>query len=214
TMKTSASPIFVSRRGQSPATPTPNDSVTIEILTSRPKSPEERIYLRWSTDTFVTSHMTEAVGSDVTYSAQIPPQPADTAVQYCITTSTVDLSQLSASGTIDLLTLATSPVFKFVSENPGTPPPPPPPTPTPSCDLKVTVTDFKTTTAAGQTDTYSIAMSNNGPSSVSDASVQDIFPAVFTGVTFTATQSGGASGFTASGTGTIDDTVTMPSGSI
>ena len=214
TMKTSAPPIAVSRSGQSPATPTPDDSVTIQIVTSQPKSPEERIYVRWSTDSFVISHMTEAVGSGMSYSAQIPPQPAGTPVQYCITTSTVDLSQLSASGAIDLLTLATSPVFKFVSENPGTPPPPPPPTPTPSCDLKVTVTDFKTTTAAGQTDTYSIAMSNNGPSSVSDASVQDIFPAVFTGVTFTATQSGGASGFTASGTGTIDDTVTMPSGSI
>ena len=63
-MKTSASPISVSRSGQSPATPTPTDWVTIEILTSQQKSPEERIYVRWSTDTFVTSHMTEAVGSN------------------------------------------------------------------------------------------------------------------------------------------------------
>jgi len=129
TIKTSASPISVSRSGQSPATPTPHDWVTIEILTSQPKSPEERIYLRWSTDTFVTSHMIEAVGSNRTYSAQIPPQPAGTAVQYCIVTSTADLSQISASGAIDPLTLATTPVWKFVSENAGTPPPPPPPTP-------------------------------------------------------------------------------------
>jgi uncharacterized repeat protein (TIGR01451 family) len=213
-MKTSASPIAVSRSGQNPATPGPDDSVTIQIVTSAPKSPQERIYLRWSSDTFVTSHMIEAVGSGgVTYSAQIPAQPAGTAVQYCITTSTVDLSQLSASGAIDLLTLATSPVFKFVSVNPGTLPPPPPPTPPPSCDLKVTVNDFKTTIAAGQMDTYTIVVSNNGPGSVSGAFVQDTFPGPFTGMTFTATQSGGASGFTASGSGNIKDSVTLPAAS-
>jgi uncharacterized repeat protein (TIGR01451 family) len=72
------------------------------------------------------------------------------------------------------------------------------------------VTDNKTTVAAGQTNTYTIVVSNNGPSSVSGASVQDTFPAVFTGVTFTATQSGGASGFSASGTGNINDSVTLP----
>jgi len=33
-------------------------------------------------------------------------------------------------------------------------------------------------------------------------------------VGFTATQTGGASGFTASGSGNINDTVTMPSGSV
>src|SRR5207247_6015761 len=39
------------------------------------------------------------------------------------------------------------------------------------------------------------------------------FPNIFTGVTFTATQTGGALGFTASGTGNINDTVTLPIGS-
>jgi uncharacterized repeat protein (TIGR01451 family) len=104
------------------------------------------------------------------------------------------------------------PLVSGVSSTPTpTPTPPPPtPTPTPSCDLKVTVSDNKTTVAAGQTNTYTIVVSNNGPSSVSGASVQDTFPAVFTGVTFTATQSGGASGFSASGTGNINDSVTLP----
>ena len=217
-MKTSAPPISVSRTGQSPATPTPADSVTIEILTSQPKSPEERIYVRWSTDTFVRSHMTEAVGRNVTYSAQIPPQPADTPVQYCITTSTVDLSQESASAAIDPLTLATTPVYKFVSENAGTPPPPPPPTPPPgptpvSADLKISVSDSKTAIVAGAQDTYTIVVTNLGPGMVSGASVADSFPAIFGNVSYTATQVGGASGFTASGTGNISDTVILPSGS-
>src|SRR5947207_7749166 len=40
-----------------------------------------------------------------------------------------------------------------------------------------------------------------------------LVPDTFTGVTFTATQIGGASGFTPSGSGNINDTVTMPAGS-
>jgi uncharacterized repeat protein (TIGR01451 family) len=84
---------------------------------------------------------------------------------------------------------------------------------TASTDLKVTVTDGKTAIAAGQKDTYTIKVTNLGPSSVAGATVTDNFPGTFTGVTFTATQSGGASGFTASGTGNINDTVTMASGS-
>ena len=43
--------------------------------------------------------------------------------------------------------------------------------------------------------------------------ITDSFPSRFTGVTYTATQIGGASGFTASGSGNINNTVTMPSGS-
>jgi uncharacterized repeat protein (TIGR01451 family) len=224
TMKTSAAPIAVSRRRQIPTTPTPNDSVTIEILTSQPKSLQERIYLRWSTDTFVTSHMTEAVGTNVTYSAQIPPQPAGTMVQYCITTSTVDLSQVSASGAIDPVTLATTPVYKFVSENVGTPPPPPPPTPPPtptptatpmavSADLKITVGDSKTAIVAGAQNAYTIVVTNPALGTVSGASVTDNFPAMFGNVSYTAAQVGGASGFTASGTGNINDKVVLPAGS-
>jgi uncharacterized repeat protein (TIGR01451 family) len=84
----------------------------------------------------------------------------------------------------------------------------------PSSDLKVTVTDGKTAIAAGQKDTYTIKVTNLGPSNVTGATVTDIFPGIFTGVTFTATQSGGASGFSVSGTGNINDTVTMPAGSV
>ena len=84
----------------------------------------------------------------------------------------------------------------------------------PSSDLKVTVNDGKTTIAAGQRDTYIIKVSNLGPSSVTRATVIDTFPGIFTGVTFTAAQSGGASGFTASGAGNINDAVTMPAGSV
>ena len=80
-MKTSAPPITVRLNGQTPTTPTSDDSVNIGILTNQPKSVEERIYLRWSTDFFITSHMVEAAGSGLNYSATIPAQPAGTGVQ-------------------------------------------------------------------------------------------------------------------------------------
>ena len=56
-------------------------------------------------------------------------------------------------------------------------------------------------------------VTNSGPANVSGAAVSDNFPNDFTGVTFTGTQSGGASGFTASGAGNISDTVALPANS-
>src|SRR5438876_1051046 len=82
-----------------------------------------------------------------------------------------------------------------------------------TADLRVTVTDGKSNVVSGTADTYTIVVTNAGPGSVTGAAVSDNFPAIFTGVTFTATQSGGASGFTAAGSGNIHDTVTMPAGS-
>jgi hypothetical protein len=103
-MKTSAPPISLSRSGQTPAEPTPRDPITVSIDTSQAKSVEERIYLRWSTDLFITSHLIEAEGSGVSYSATIPPQPAGMLLLYTIITSTADLSAYSTSGVIDKLT--------------------------------------------------------------------------------------------------------------
>jgi uncharacterized repeat protein (TIGR01451 family) len=77
-------------------------------------------------------------------------------------------------------------------------------------DLKVTVSDGKTAATPGTTNTYTIVVTNAGPSKVIGAVINDTFPSIFTGVTYTATQSGGASGFTASGSGNITNTVTMP----
>ena len=56
-------------------------------------------------------------------------------------------------------------------------------------------------------------VTNAGPSKVTGAVMRDSFPSAFTGVTYTAAQSGGAFGFNASGSGNINNTVTMPPGS-
>ena len=60
--------------------------------------------------------------------------------------------------------------------------------------------------------TYTIVVTNAGPSNVIGATVADPFPGSLTGVTWTATCTGRAIGFTASGSGNINDTVNMPAG--
>jgi uncharacterized repeat protein (TIGR01451 family) len=77
-------------------------------------------------------------------------------------------------------------------------------------DLKVTVNDGKTAAVPGSQDTYTIVVTNLGPSKVTGAVIHDSFPSAFTGVTYTASTSGGATGFTAYGSGNINNTVAMP----
>jgi hypothetical protein len=118
-LKTSAPPVTVTRTQQIPPYPGPNTAITVEIATSQPVSPEERIFVRWSNDFFVTSHLVEATGSGTSYTAIIPPQPAGFSSLYSIVTSTVDLTPYTYSGVIDQLTLAINGVFN------ATPPVPP-----------------------------------------------------------------------------------------
>jgi uncharacterized repeat protein (TIGR01451 family) len=93
---------------------------------------------------------------------------------------------------------------------------------TPQADLKVTkvdnvggssITAAQGSIVAGNALTYTIVVTNAGPSSVTGATVTDTFPAGVASDTYTATATGGATGFTASGSGNISNTVTMPVGS-
>lgn len=67
-----------------------------------------------------------------------------------------------------------------------------------------------TTAVPGQSVTYTITVTNNGPRPVTGAVVKDLFPSAITSDNFTAVGTGGAAGFTASGTGNINDTVDLP----
>jgi uncharacterized repeat protein (TIGR01451 family) len=80
-------------------------------------------------------------------------------------------------------------------------------------DLSITKTDAPDPVSAGSTVTYTIIVTNNGPDTQTGATVTDTFPASLTNVTFTSVVTGGATGNTASGTGNINDTVTLPSAS-
>ena len=70
-----------------------------------------------------------------------------------------------------------------------------------------------TTVLPGGTTTYTITATNNGPEAVVGAKITDTFPAAITSDTWTATATGGATGFTTPGSGPINDTVSMPVGS-
>src|SRR5262249_56154309 len=66
---------------------------------------------------------------------------------------------------------------------------------TPQADLAITTTDGVLAVVPGTANTYTIVVSNSGPSAVTGASVFDALPAGVTGATWTETGStGGGSG--------------------
>jgi len=80
-------------------------------------------------------------------------------------------------------------------------------------DLAVTKTDGVAQTSPGLGLTYTVVVTNNGPSDVAGATVTDnILPAALTGATWTCAAGAGAS-CTASGSGSINDTVNLAAGS-
>src|SRR4029077_8885681 len=71
---------------------------------------------------------------------------------------------------------------------------------TPQNDVSITKTDGKTTAVPGTSDTYTITVSNSGPSAAASVSVNDPVPAALTGASWT-----GSDGST--GSGNITDTI-------
>ncbi len=84
-------------------------------------------------------------------------------------------------------------------------------TPTPEADLALTKTDGSATYIPGGTTTYTLVVTNNGPSTAMGASLVDNIPAGTTW-NYTSTGTAGTSGNTASGSTSINDLLTIPSG--
>jgi uncharacterized repeat protein (TIGR01451 family) len=78
-------------------------------------------------------------------------------------------------------------------------------------DLAITKTDGVVTAVPGQGITYTITVTNNGPSNVTGATVADTFPGTLSGITWTCAASAGSI-CTASGSDNISDTVNILSG--
>ncbi|MFZ4619199.1 MAG: T9SS type A sorting domain-containing protein [Bacteroidota bacterium] len=71
-METSAEPVTISTVSNNfPSRGSGNDG-TVTITTSAEKSPEEKIFVRYTTDGWATSTFVEATGSGTTYTATIP----------------------------------------------------------------------------------------------------------------------------------------------
>ncbi len=84
---------------------------------------------------------------------------------------------------------------------------------TPQADIAVTKSDGVTTAVPGQsTLTYSIGVTNNGPSDDPSVTLNDVFPSVLT-CSFTSTANAGATGNTAAGNGNLAEPLSMPAGS-
>jgi uncharacterized repeat protein (TIGR01451 family) len=79
-------------------------------------------------------------------------------------------------------------------------------------DLVITKTDGLTTVVPGQPVTYTIVVTNRGPSPVTDAPVSDTFPAALTGVTWTCAATAPSNCDTPSGAGPLNATVDLPAG--
>ena len=80
-------------------------------------------------------------------------------------------------------------------------------------DLAITKTDGTSTYVPGSSTTYTMVVSNLGPSNVVAAPVQDLFPSLITSAVWTASASPGASVADPSGTGNINTTVNLVPGS-
>jgi uncharacterized repeat protein (TIGR01451 family) len=81
-------------------------------------------------------------------------------------------------------------------------------------DLSITKTDGHTLALPGQPVTYTITVTNAGPSDITGATVSDPFPPALTGATWTCATSGGGSCGAASGAGDIATTVDLPAGGV
>ena len=83
----------------------------------------------------------------------------------------------------------------------------------PQADLTISKVSSPNPYVPGQLLTYTIVVSNAGPSKVSNARVQDALPAPLASFTWTCTANGaGAACGTAAGSGSIDALVTLPAG--
>jgi uncharacterized repeat protein (TIGR01451 family) len=82
----------------------------------------------------------------------------------------------------------------------------------PSADLAITKTDGLVNATSGQAISYTIVASNAGPSTATNATVADTFPAAFTGVSWTCVGAGGGTCTAGPVAGNINDAVTLPPG--
>lgn len=118
-------------------------TLTPQITLSAPKSPEERILVRYSSDAWATSAIAEATGTGTTYNAAIPNPGSGMTVSYYAFSTTMSNAALQGTHAIgdntytnhDLFTLAynnnAGANYSVTMEGP-TPTPSPSPTPTPT----------------------------------------------------------------------------------
>ncbi|MFN0157173.1 MAG: FlgD immunoglobulin-like domain containing protein [Bacteroidota bacterium] len=90
-METSAQPVTIDTVTQNPTAGNvdPIDAVTVDVITSLAPSTEELLYVRYTTDNWVTSTLTPVTMASNAGSATIPAQSGGTTVKYFVLSTTV-----------------------------------------------------------------------------------------------------------------------------
>ncbi|MCX6305090.1 MAG: alpha-amylase family glycosyl hydrolase [Bacteroidetes bacterium] len=88
-METSAEPVTIVSVEQQPLIVTSADQVSVVAQLSAAPSPEEKFYLRYSTDNWATSAAAPLAMTGLSGTATIPAQPNDTTVQYYVFSSVI-----------------------------------------------------------------------------------------------------------------------------
>ena len=83
----------------------------------------------------------------------------------------------------------------------------------PEAELAITKSDGRSDIDIGDRLVYEIVVQNHGPSDVTKVSIIDEVPVGYEDVTFTATATGGAAGYSPAGMGSLDEIVDLPVGS-
>ena len=100
-MELSAHPVNIVTVDQTPAIPRKNDTVFVTIQTSDIPAPEEKIYLRYSTDGWVSYHLQPFSFNKQEGTAEIPPFPVNTSVNYYVFSTVFN----NPAEPIDLITI-------------------------------------------------------------------------------------------------------------
>tara|TARA_R110000868_G_scaffold306734_4_gene568152 strand:- start:15322 stop:19356 length:4035 start_codon:yes stop_codon:yes gene_type:complete len=106
-LKTSAVPVTINSITNLPTESVPaNEPVIITVNLDTPKSPEEKIYLRYSTNEFLTSDAVEVTdfSGGTSGTATIPGQPINSSIEFYVLSTTI--AKENWAGNIDLATIS------------------------------------------------------------------------------------------------------------
>lgn len=98
-METTSEPVQITGVSQSPivGSVTPSNSVTVTANTNNSLSPEERLYLRYTTNNFSTSTLVQFTMSGNSGTAVIPAQTNGTQVNYYVFSSTLPVASIGTN---------------------------------------------------------------------------------------------------------------------
>lgn len=88
-METSAEPVEITSVIHSPMLPEANQQITVSVTLSGVKSPEEKIYLNYTTNSWASSHIVNVTVNGTNGTAVIPGHSTNTEIEYYVFSTTI-----------------------------------------------------------------------------------------------------------------------------